>query len=62
MPDFPSRLRGIAADDPCAAAIAAARKNCGSGTIFWRADDDLDAALVLAPDVERAKAAQMLSH
>ena len=60
MPDFPPRLRGVAADDPVAEAVAAARAGCDGGTIFWRASGDLSAAVVLAPDVDRAQAAQML--
>lgn len=60
MPDFPPLLRGVEADDPCKAAVAAARAGCAPGTVFWEPGPDLDAALVLAPEVARAQAAQML--
>ncbi|WP_299818127.1 biotin/lipoate--protein ligase family protein [uncultured Jannaschia sp.] len=60
MPDFPPLLRGVAADDPRAAAVAAARAGCDGGTIFWRAGDALEAAVVFAPDVPLDRAMQML--
>lgn len=59
-PSLPPLLRGLRAADPMAAAIAEARAGCDGGTLFWRAGDSLAVALVLAPEVARARAAQML--
>ncbi|MCK0168328.1 biotin/lipoate--protein ligase family protein [Jannaschia sp. S6380] len=59
MPDFPPLMRGVAAEDPRAAAIAAARAGCDGGTIFWRAGGVLDMAVVFAPDVPLSRAVQM---
>lgn len=60
MPDFPPFLRGIAATEPRVAAVAEAQAGCEGGTVFWRAGDVLEAAIVLAPDVPLTRAAQML--
>ncbi|MEM8849643.1 MAG: biotin/lipoate--protein ligase family protein [Pseudomonadota bacterium] len=61
MPDLslPPLLRGHLSSDPRADAIAAAQDGCDGGTLLWRADDGIEAALVLAPDVPLAQAAQM---
>ncbi|MFD1343322.1 biotin/lipoate--protein ligase family protein [Litorisediminicola beolgyonensis] len=62
-PSFPPLLTGVAVpgDAPRAAAIAAARDGCDAGTIFYDPSaPDLAAAIVLAPDVALAQAAQML--
>ncbi|CUH38992.1 hypothetical protein JSE7799_01711 [Jannaschia seosinensis] len=59
-PSFPPMLRGQSARDPWAEAMTAARAGCDGGTIFWRAGDALEAAVVLAPDVPRDRAAQMI--
>ena len=59
MPEFPPLLRGVAADDPRSGAVAAARAGCDGGTIFWRAGDALEVAVVFAPDVPLGRAAQM---
>ncbi len=61
MPDFPPLLRGVAVDRPREAAVAAARAGCDAGTVFWRAGEALDAAVVLAPEVDRGRAAQMIA-
>ena len=60
MPDFPPLLRGVAAEAPREAAVAAASEGCAPGTVFWAPGADLDSAVVLAPEVGRARAAQML--
>lgn len=62
MPDFPPLFDGRAvADDPFEAAVAAAEAACDAGLILYRpSDTDVDAALVLAPDVPLADAAAML--
>ena len=59
-PTFPPLLSGARAAEPLAAAVAAARAGCDGGTLRWRAGDALEVALVLAPEVARAEAAQML--
>ncbi|MHA6344627.1 biotin/lipoate--protein ligase family protein [Roseivivax sp. CAU 1761] len=61
-PVFPPLLEGRAVPgDPFAAAIAAAQAGAEPGLVLYRAPcDDLEAALVLAPEVALAEAAQML--
>ncbi|MEM7643597.1 MAG: biotin/lipoate--protein ligase family protein [Pseudomonadota bacterium] len=56
---LPPLLQGHLSPDPRTDAIAAAQNGCDGGTLLWRADAGLDAALVLAPDVPLPKAAQM---
>ncbi len=62
MPDFPPLFDGRAVtDDPYEAAIAAAAEGCEAGRILHHPSDAaLSAALVLAPEVSLANAAQML--
>jgi len=48
------------AAEPRAAAIEAATAGCDGGLICWRGGDALDVAIVLAPEVPLAQAAQML--
>lgn len=60
MPEFPPLLRGMLAADPRAAAVEAAMAGCDGGLICWRGGDVMDAAVVFAPEVASAEAAQML--
>ncbi len=56
-PDLPPLLRGEAADDPMAAAIAAARGGTDPGLVTHRIRPDrLTAALVLAPELPLGEA------
>ncbi|MEM7491227.1 MAG: biotin/lipoate--protein ligase family protein, partial [Pseudomonadota bacterium] len=56
---LPPLLSGHLSADPRVDAVAAAGEGCDGGTLLWRAGPDLDAALVLAPDVPLARAVQM---
>ncbi len=56
---LPPLLRGHLSPDPRMDAIAAAQDGCDGGTLLWRADTGLEAALVLAPDVPLGQAVQM---
>lgn len=60
MPDFPPLLRGLLAAEPRVAAVSSAVSGCDGGLIFWRGGDVLEAAIVFAPEVSLAQAAQML--
>jgi hypothetical protein len=60
MPDLslPPLLTGRLSVDPRGDAVAAAREGCDGGTLLWRGRNGIDAALVLAPEVPLARAAQ----
>ena len=62
MLDLPPVFAGReVADDPVEAAIAAAAQGCDAGLVVHRLSDaELDAALVLAPEVPLGEAAAML--
>ncbi len=61
MPDLPPLMDGrVTPDEPFAAAVAAAREGCDGGLVLHRpAEDALDAALVLAPEVPLGRAMAM---